>query len=264
MFGILFSLGMGLIIGSFLNVCICRLPKDESIVFPASHCTKCNTPIKWYDNIPVISWFVLGGKCRSCKEPISVQYPIVELLTGTSTMLFYAHWSHYWPWLIVCLIALYVFIVMSVIDLQTMLISDLFSIILVVLGLVSSPINPCFAEYAQSWIGCLGQSALGILAGGGFLWALAVIGKIIFGKEAMGEGDIILLGAIGSLCGWRGVITTVMMAAFFGTMYSFLLILLKKANIKSAMAFGPCLALGALVNMYHFLPPSAFFFEIPY
>lgn len=264
MFGIIFFFGLGMIIGSFLNVCICRLPNDESIVFPASHCPKCKTPIKWYDNIPVISWLILRGKCRSCKQPISIQYPIVELFTGVITMLFYAHWSHYWPWLLVALPALYTMIVMSVIDFKTMMISDLFSIILVVLGLLGSSVNPCFADYAYTWLGCLGQSVLGIAVGAGSLWALAVIGKIIYKKDAVGEGDIILMGAIGALCGWRGVFTSVMMAAFFGTVYGLSLIVMKKAGKGSAMAFGPFLALGAAINMYHFLPPSAFFILSPY
>ncbi|MCR4821176.1 MAG: prepilin peptidase [Elusimicrobiales bacterium] len=264
MIGILFFFGLGLIIGSFLNVCIFRLPNDESIVFPASHCPKCKTNIKWYDNIPVISWLVLGGKCRSCKQPISMQYPIIELLTGVVTMLFYAHWSHYWPWLLIALPAVYTMIVMSVIDFKTMMISDLFSIILVALGILGSPFNPCFQPYAESWAGCLGQSGLGIMTGAGIIWSIAIIGKMIYKKDAVGEGDIILMGAIGALCGWRGVLTSIMIAAFFGTVYGITLILIKKAGRGSAMAFGPFLSLGAAINLYQLVPPTAFMFISPF
>jgi leader peptidase (prepilin peptidase)/N-methyltransferase len=264
MFGIIFFFGLGLIIGSFLNVCIFRLPADESIVFPPSHCLKCGTQIKWYDNIPVVSWLLLRGRCRVCKEPISIQYPAVELITGVLTMLFYAHWSHYWPWLLIALPALYTMIVMSVIDFKTMMISDLFSIILVALGLIGSPWNPCLQPYAYSWAGCIGQSGIGIITGAGSIWAIAVLGKLIYKKDAVGEGDIILMGAIGALCGWRGVITSVMMAALLGTIYGFTLIFMKKAGRGSAMAFGPFLAMGAAINMYQLVPPSAFFFISPF
>lgn len=263
MLGIIFFFCLGLIIGSFLNVCIYRLPKNQSIIFPASHCQNCQKPIKWYDNIPVISWLVLRGHCRNCAQPISLQYPIVELLTGVLTMLFYAHWSHYWPWLIIALLAVYTLIVMSVIDFQTMMISDLFSLILVLLGLTGAFVNPCLQPYADSWLGCIGQSVMGIVVGAGIIWALAIIGKMLYKKDAVGEGDIFLMGAIGALCGWRGVFTTIMLAAFFGTIYGIIMIAMKRAGRTSSMAFGPFLAMGAAINLYTFLPPSAFFFISP-
>lgn len=262
MISIIFSFGLGLIIGSFLNVCISRLPKDESIVFPPSHCPKCSSSIKWYDNIPLISFLILRGKCRNCQQPISFQYPVIELLTGVLTMLFWAHWGDVNPvWAVISLTAVYALIVMSMIDFNTMMISDFFPLVLTVLGLAGSYWNECFYG---SWVHRLAQSGLGILAGAGSIWLMAVLGKAIYKKDAVGEGDIFLMGGIGALCGWQGVITSVMMAAFFGTVYGVYMIIRKKAGRTSNMAFGPFLAMGAAINLYTLVKPEYFFFLSPF
>ncbi len=252
---------LGLLFGSFLNVCISRLPKDESIVFPASHCPRCRAPIKFYDNIPVLSFLLLGGRCRSCHERISLKYPVIELLTGLVTALFVFKWRGAPGWLGISLLSAYVLIVVSAIDFETMLISDAFSIALFVLGLAGSFINPYFQG---GWGERLASSAIGAAAGGGFIWALALLGKKIYKKEAVGEGDIFLMGGIGALCGWQGVFTAVIMASFFGSVYGVSLLLLKRADRMSHMPFGPFLALGALINLYSLVRPEAFFIVLPF
>ncbi|MDO8806366.1 MAG: prepilin peptidase [Elusimicrobiota bacterium] len=255
------AFALGLLLGSFLNVCIARLPKDESIVFPASRCPKCLAPIKFYDNIPVLSFVFLRGRCRSCREPISFKYPFIELLTGLVTALLTYKWWGSPLWLGVSLLSAYVLIVVSVIDFETMLISDAFSLALFILGLAGSFANPYFQG---GWGERLASSAIGAACGGGFIWALALVGKKIYKKDAVGEGDIFLMGGIGALCGWQGVFTAVIMASFFGTIYGVSLLLLKRAGRLSHMPFGPFLALGALINLYSLVRPEDFFITIPF
>ncbi|HCC48128.1 MAG TPA: prepilin peptidase [Elusimicrobia bacterium] len=252
---------LGLAFGSFLNVCIGRLPKDESINFPPSRCPKCLAPIKLYDNIPVLSYLLLRGRCRSCKEPISPRYPFVELLTAALTVLFVHKWQGSPAWLGVSLLAVYVLILVSVIDFETMLISDAFSLALFALGLGGSLVNPYFEG---SWAARLASSAGGAAAGAGFIWGLALLGKKIYKKDAVGEGDIFLMGGIGALCGWQGVLTAVIMASFFGSVYGVTLLLLKRADRMSHMPFGPFLALGAAINLYSLFTPEDFFFTLPF
>ena len=258
---VLLAFVLGLLFGSFLNVCISRLPKDESIVFPPSRCPKCLAPIKPYDNIPVLSYMLLRGRCRSCAEPISAQYPFVELLTGVLTAVFAARWWGNPGWLAVSLLAVYVLIVVSVIDFETMMINDAFSLALFVLGIGGSYFNP---HLAGGWGARLAASAGGAAAGAGFIWGLALLGKKIYKKDAVGEGDIFLMGGIGALCGWQGVFTAVIMASFFGSVYGVSLLLMKRADRMSHMPFGPFLALGAVINLYHLVRPEAFFLALPF
>lgn len=257
----LFALPLGLIIGSFLNVCIARLPKDESIVFPPSKCPSCGAPIRAYDNIPLLSYLLLRGRCRACRGPISFKYPFVEAVTGLVTALLVYKWHASPAWLAVALLSSYVLIVMSVIDFETMLISDAFSLALFLLGMGGSLVNPFFSG---SWASRLASSAIGAAAGAGFIWGLALLGKQLYKKDAVGEGDIFLMGGIGALCGWEGVFTAIVMASFFGSVYGVTLLLLKRADRMSHMPFGPFLALGAVVNLYRLIRPEDFFLSLPF
>lgn len=252
---------LGLIFGSFLNVCIARLPKGESVLWPASRCPRCQAQIKAYDNVPVLSFLLLGGRCRACGEPISVKYPAVELAAGLLTALFTARFWGDPAWLAVCLLAVYALIIVSVVDFETMMISDFFSLLLFVLGAAGSLVNPYFEG---GWGERLAQSGLGAAAGAGFIWGLALLGKKIYKKDAVGEGDIFLMGGIGALCGWQGVFSGVIMASFFGSVYGVALLLLKRADRMSHMPFGPFLALGAVINLYWLVRPEVFFFVLPF
>ena len=258
---ILTAFAVGLLLGSFLNVCIARLPKDESILWPASRCPKCLAPIKFYDNVPVLSFLFLGGRCRACRAPISLKYPLVELATGLLTALFVFKWSGNPYWLAASLLAVYVLIIVSVVDFETMMISDAFSLALFVLGAAGSYFNPYFQG---GWVERLAQTGMGAAAGAGCIWGLALLGKKIYQKEAVGEGDIFLMGGIGALCGWQGVLTTLIMASFFGSLYGVTLLILKRADRMSHMPFGPFLALGGIINLYSLIKPEAFFFVLPF
>ena len=245
MFVYIFSIIFGLIVGSFLNVCIYRIPANISLWWPPSTCPKCKTKIKFYDNIPVLSYLILGGKCRNCKEPISIQYPIIEALTGLLTLL--VVWKlGLSAWTAVALFITYCLIVLSIIDFKLFIIPDRFSIGLAVLGLLVCFINPAFsggliAKFLQSLTG----GAVGFFG----LWGMAVIGSIVFKKEAMGGGDIKLLAAVGTITGLEGVISTLMISSLAGLIYYAVLALLKKNPQNKTIPFGPFISLGLFINI---------------
>lgn len=240
-----FSFIFGLIIGSFLNVCIYRIPAKISLAWPPSSCPKCKARIKWYDNIPVLSYLLLRAKCRNCKEPISIEYPIVEFLTACLTLLFVWRFGLTW-WLPFALVTLYSLIVLSVIDLKLMIIPDRFSLGLIVVGLAGAYFNPAFSGGAwDRFLSALIGGSIGFFG----LWLTAVIAQLIFKKEAMGGGDIKLMGAIGALSGWIGVVNTLVVSSFLGVFYFGLLMLLKKPIEDNAIPFGPFLSIGLIVNL---------------
>ncbi len=247
-----FSALFGLIIGSFLNVCIYRIPLNKSIVWPASFCPKCGKHIKFYDNIPVLSYILLWGKCRHCKEPISCQYPIVELLSGLLTVLFVWRWG-LTAWSGVLLVAVYSLIILSVIDLELMIIPDRFSLGLIVLGLAFSWLNPNFD--GSGWSHFL-QSLSGAAVGFFGTLAVALLGYVMFKKEAMGGGDVKLMGGIGAFVGWEGVITTIVFASALGLVYSVFLMIFKGKGKGDAIPFGPFLSAGALINLFYLIRPE--------
>lgn len=238
--------------GSFLNVCIYRIPAEKSIVWPPSFCPKCGARIKFYDNIPVLSYVILWGKCRRCKAPISCQYPVVELLTGVLTVLFVWRWG-LTAWTAVSLAALYCLIILSVIDLHLMIIPDRFSLGLIVLGLAFAWLNPNFD--GSGWSRFL-QGLLG--AGAGFFgtMAVALLGFVLFRKEALGGGDIKLMGGVGALVGWEGAITTMVFASVLGLIYSVFLMIFKGKGKGDAIPFGPFLSTGALINLCYLIRPE--------
>lgn len=247
-----FAALFGLVIGSFLNVCIYRIPKNKSIVWPSSFCPKCGKAIKFYDNIPVLSYILLWGKCRHCKASISCQYPVVELLSALLTVLFVWRWG-ITPWTGVLLAAAYSLIILSVIDLELMIIPDRFSLGLIVLGLAFAWLNPNFE--GAGW-GRFLQSLLG--AGVGFFGTLgvALLGYVMFKKEAMGGGDVKLMGGIGAFIGWQGVITTIVFASALGLVYSVFLMIFKGKGKGDAIPFGPFLSAGALINLFYLVRPE--------
>lgn len=248
----------GLILGSFFNVCIYRIPQGKSIVWPGSFCPKCNKHIEWYDNIPVLSYLFLLGKCRHCKAPISLQYPLVELLTGILTVLF-VWWNGLSLWTFVLLTAVYFLIILSVIDLELMIIPDRFSLGLMILGIAFAWCNPNFT-------GVWWQRELSSILGAGVglfgVLAIALIGTWIFKKEAMGGGDVKLMAGIGAFIGWQGVITTIIVGSFFGLIYAVILMIWKGKKGSDAIPFGPFLSLGALINFFYLITPGMLVIEL--
>ena len=248
----------GLCVGSFLNVVIYRLPRGMNLAKPGSHCTSCGYELRWYDNIPVLSYVLLLGKCRSCKSPISAQYPVVELLTGALTLLFVWRMGMS-VWTAVTVAAVYALIVLSVIDFHFMIIPDRCSLGLIVLGLAFAWTNPNFnGVWWQKELASLLGAGVGLFG----VLAIAFIGTWIFKKEAMGGGDVKLMGGIGALIGWEGVITTIVFASFFGLVYAVFLMIFQGKKGGDAIPFGPFLSLGALINLFYLIKPSMLVIEL--
>lgn len=252
----------GACIGSFLNVCIYRIPRDESVVHPGSHCPSCNQPIPWYCNIPIIAWLMLRGKCKNCRTSISARYIGVEILTAVLFLLTWLkfdfvsssrplglsaiHHPAIVPvyWLVIMGIVLGTFV-----DFEHMIIPDRVTIGGMILGVILSMLVPSLHN-ATGWLHGLIQSATGLAVGFGSLWAVAVLGEFAFKKEAMGFGDVKLMGAIGAFFGWEAVLFTLIVASFSGTIIGVGLIIANKKAMQSKIPFGPYLSLGVLVWMY--------------
>jgi leader peptidase (prepilin peptidase) / N-methyltransferase len=254
---LIFAFAFGLVLGSFLNVCISRLPEGLSIVKPRSRCPKCLVAIRFYDNIPLLSFLILRGRCRRCASPIPWRYPFVELLTGMVTLLLFLKWNAQPLWLAASLAAAYILIAAAVIDFETMMISDVFPCGLGGIGLLACSVNPCFSGTALSR---LLSSLSGAASGAFIIWLMSRLGRKIYGKEAVGEGDILLMAGIGAVIGWEGVLSALIMASFFGSVYGVGLMLAKKAKRFDPIPFGPFLAMGAVINLYRLVRITDFFF----
>ncbi len=229
----LFAIGVfifGTIVGSFLNVCIYRIPAGISVVFPGSRCA-CGQKIRWYDNIPVISWLILGGKARCCGRPFSIRYPLVEALTG---VLFLFAWLAHTPAVAIVGFLFLAFLIASTfIDLDHMIIPDRFSIGGAVLGVLIAFALPAL-HGVESTIPLLAslesgvRAIIGMLVGAGLVYWIAVLGEIVFRKPAMGEGDVKFVGFIGAFCGWQGALFAMFGGALIGTLALLPLLLMGK------------------------------------
>lgn len=238
---------LGACVGSFLNVCICRIPESRSIVSPPSACPKCKTPIKFYDNIPMLSYLILCGKCRTCAEPISVRYPTVELLTGLLALAGMIRFGMSIDF-IIYFIFLSALVVITFIDLDHQIIPDIISLPGIPAGLV--------AAYFLTTVS-LTDAVIGALIGGGSLFLIAWGYYFITGKEGMGGGDIKLLAMIGAFIGWQGVFFTIFIASATGSLIGGVLMLFAQKDLKFAVPFGPFLSIGAIA--YIFFGPELIF-----
>jgi leader peptidase (prepilin peptidase)/N-methyltransferase len=234
------SFVFGAVIGSFLNVCIHRLPAKLSIVRPASRCPHCGAAIRCWQNVPVFSWLLLRGQCAACKAPISVRYPLVEALTG---LLFWQCWQVFGPhpaagfYAVLCS----ALVVITFIDLDHQIIPDAISLPGIVVGFLGSFLLP-----ELGWL----ASLLGILLGGGTLWLVATSYELLTKKEGMGGGDVKLLAMLGAFLGWKAILPIVFFSSLLGTLVGVPLMLLKRADGKLALPFGPFLAAAALLQLF--------------
>lgn len=243
-FTLLVFLGGGCL-GSFLNVCIYRIPLEQSVVRPGSHCPKCRHPIAWYDNIPVLSYVVLRGKCRHCQTRISPRYALVETLTA---VLFLGIWVKYgWsPLTPVYLLVTFGLILATFVDFDHFIIPDRVSIGGMLLGLICSAAVPELHGSVRV-LDSVVSSVIGLVVGGGVLWLVAVVGKMAFRKDAMGFGDVKLLGAIGAFMGWEGVLFTIMLSSLAGSAVGLLFIATSRHEWQSRIPYGPYLSLAAVI-----------------
>jgi leader peptidase (prepilin peptidase) / N-methyltransferase len=237
----IFAFIFGSLVGSFLNVCICRMPKNESVVFPPSHCTKCDYQIRWFDNIPIISYLFLRGKCRRCGEPISLQYPLVELINGVLTLALFLKFGPTWIFAI-----LFVFcsamVVVTFIDLEHQIIPDVITLPGIVIGFVVSVFVPHF-----SWQ----NSLIGIVAGGGSLLLIAYGYQLITKKDGMGGGDVKLLAMMGAFFGWQAILFIIFAASLVGSIVGITLMVIQKKDSTLAIPFGPFLASASVLYIFY-------------
>ncbi|MGD9105358.1 MAG: A24 family peptidase [Desulfobacterales bacterium] len=231
----------GICIGSFLNVCIYRLPTSKSIVEPLhSICPSCNSHIRFYDNIPVLSYLWLKGRCRRCNAPISFRYPTVELMSACMAMGLFFKFG-----LSLESLVYFVFIssllVITFIDLDHQIIPDIITLPGIPMGLVASFVLPTITFKA---------SVLGLVLGGGSLWFVAWAYNLIARRDGMGGGDIKLLAMIGTIIGWKGVIFTIFASSVIGSCIGITMMLIKNKDMKFAIPFGPFLSIGAAAYVF--------------
>lgn len=244
----------GLAIGSFANVCIYRIPLNLSVVKPRSCCPGCKKQIKWYDNIPVLSYLFLAGKCRCCKGKISVIYPVVELMTGFSFVLLFYFYGLTPALLLFCFTA-FCLVAVSGIDYYHQIIPDIFPLMLVISGLLFSFFNIILGETSlQRFL----NAAAGIAAGGGSLLLIGLLGQFVFKKEAMGGGDVKLMAGIGAVIGWERVLLAIFIASFIGSVAGLFLIAAEKVEKRGYMPFGPFLSVASYMTLIMPAPPALF------
>jgi leader peptidase (prepilin peptidase)/N-methyltransferase len=232
-----FTFIFGAIVGSFLNVCIYRIPAERSVVFPGSTCA-CGQPIAWYNNIPIFTWLFLRGRAKCCGENFSARYPAIELLTG---LLFLASWLTHAPVVAIIGMLFIAFLICATfIDLDHMIIPDRFSIGGMVIGVFLSIAFPSLqgveglpvVENIQAGI----YSVIGALVGAGLVYWIAVLGEIVFRKPAMGEGDVKFVGFIGAFCGWQGAVFSMFGGAFIGSIFLLPILLVGRLFGKGSAA----------------------------
>ena len=236
LFGLVAAGAFGAIAGSFLNVVIHRVPLDSSIVWPSSACPHCRRELAWYENIPVASFLVLRARCRTCKAPISIRYPLVEALTSA---FFVLAWWHYGPGALLAsrLVFGCLLIVLFAIDLEHQLLPH----VITIAGSVAGVLLSLLAE--PGWV----DSLLGVAVGGGILYGIAFAWERLRHQQALGGGDPPMLAMIGAFLGWKMVLGTLMMASLLGTLLGVGLIAMRRASMASKLPFGCFLAVGAVV-----------------
>jgi len=256
-----FILFLGLLIGSFLNVCIARLPLGESIVTPRSRCPRCLESIRWYDNIPVVSFVLLRARCRKCGQSISPRYPAVELLNGLCYLWTVREFGLDGEAVLIMALCSSL-IVITFIDLDHQIIPDVITLPGMLLGIALAPLflsqlaDPVpfflgrFLPPDAVYLRALSNSVIGLLAGALPLFLIGWLWEKVRNVEAMGGGDIKLMGMVGSFIGWKGAFLTIMLGALSGSLVGGVLILLKRHQADKVIPFGPFLAAGALLSTF--------------
>jgi leader peptidase (prepilin peptidase)/N-methyltransferase len=231
----------GAIVGSFLNVVILRLPEEgSSLAFPASHCPRCQTPLHWYENIPVLSYLFLRGKCRTCREPISVQYPLVEFAMAVLAVLLVRKFMIS-PAFFIYFIYVAALLVIIVIDLYHQIIPDVISLPGIIYGVAASFFLP--------WVSWQ-DSLIGLLVGGGIFYLIALIYYLLTKRQGMGGGDIKLLAMIGALQGWQALPFVIFCSSLLGSVIGIGAMLVQKKGGQSRIPYGPFLAAASLLYLF--------------
>jgi len=238
----------GLTVGSFLNVCIYRIPRGLSIIIPSSRCPSCLIPLKPWDNIPVLSFLLLRGRCRYCKARISLRYPLVEFLNAILYLIVFWRFG-FGLHVFVYFVLSSSLIVITFIDLDFQIIPDRITLAGIPLGfLAGSFLLP--DPFARSSLLGIKESFIGMVSGFAIFYLVALVGSAIFKKEALGGGDIKMMTMIGATMGWKTVILTTFLGSLAGSIFGITLMALKGKNMTTKLAFGPFLALGAIITLF--------------
>ncbi len=237
---------IGACIGSLLNVCIVRIPREESIVWPGSHCRTCDHKISWWENIPIISYIFLHGRCRKCKQKISIQYPIVEILTMLLSIATWWYLGRIGMYLAYFLLLIAPLIVISFIDLEHKIIPNSISLPGIVAGI---GINMIFGG-RYGYVAAFTNSMLGIVVGGGFLFIVAFAYEKIKKQEGMGGGDVKLAAMLGAFFGWQASIFILLVSSMLGSVIGIIIIVVTGKDSRFAIPFGPFLATAALIYFF--------------
>jgi leader peptidase (prepilin peptidase) / N-methyltransferase len=252
---------LGAVVGSFLNVCISRIPNGQSVIQPPSHCPKCQTPIPFFHNIPLISYLLLRGRCCSCGDRISFRYFAVELLMASLAVLLFYQFGLGLPF-VVEFVFVAALIVISFIDLDVRIVPDVISLPGIVIGLLFSVIGHYLIRDSLHVVPTPLSAFIGVLVGGGFLLAVAWIYEKFTGVEGMGGGDIKLLAMIGAFLGWPSIPLTLFFSSLGGSVVGLTIMLAKGVDRRYALPFAPFLCLGALVYLFfgreiidYYVPP---------
>ena len=231
----------GAMVGSFLNVCIYRIPQERSVLKPGSACPKCGDPIRFYDNIPVLGYFFLKGKCRSCHQKISLQYPLVELISTFVTIFIYVSYGFSFQ-AFVYIIFVYLLIVVTFIDLQQMIIPDILVLLLILTGITNLFNNGNAIEWKEPIVG--------LFLYGGFLYLIGEAGKLILNKDAMGLGDVKLGAAVGLFLGWKMSLVSLFLAFVSGSVIGISGMAMGSITRGQQIPFGPYIALGTVMTLF--------------
>ncbi len=234
---------LGSLVGSFLNVCIYRIPRNLSIISPASRCPSCHTPIKPYDNIPVVSYLLLRGTCRVCGARISLRYPFIEVLNAALSVLVVARFGFEWHTLVYAVFCS-ALVVITFIDLDFQIIPDVITLPGIGLGFAAGSLVMPDPFMRIAPLGFL-SSSIGLFVGGGLLYAIAVVSR-----GGMGGGDIKMMAMVGALMGWKAVFLTLFLGSFTGAVFGLFLMVARGKGRKTKIPFGPFLAFGAVVTMF--------------
>jgi leader peptidase (prepilin peptidase) / N-methyltransferase len=264
----------GLIIGSFLNVCIYRIPRRESIVFPGSHCPACGKPIRAFDNIPVFAFLWLGGKCRSCRAPISFQYPLVEALSGLSFYACAITWGPA-PATFVNSLLVSMVIVLFFVDYHHQILPNVITLPGAIAGILLSPwqdpgfymdlpvlaLTGSIAGNSAKTALPLAGSIIGALIGGGILLFVGAAYSLVRKKQGLGMGDIKMMALVGAFLGWRLALLTIFAGSFLGSFLGIFLIFFKGRSLQSKMAFGTFLGIGTVFSLFYGLDLLAWYLK---
>jgi len=249
----------GLVIGSFLNVCIYRIPLGKSVVSPGSSCPHCGTPIRFYDNVPVLSFLLLGAKCRSCRNPISLQYPFVELLTGAAFYFCWRVWQ-FTPPTFVNSLFLSIIIVLVFTDYHHQVLPNKLTLPGAVAGILLSPFQtPNVYGGLSPWIG----SILGVAIGGGFLFVVAFGYEKLRKRQGLGMGDVKMMAMVGAFLGWHLSLLTIFAGCLLGTFVGIFLMLFRHGNLQTKLAFGVYLGIGSTFCLFYGFEFLRWYWSIP-